>query len=67
MDITKVLAQLREELENIDAAIASLERLQFGGKRRGRPPAHLAPTPKTARSVEGRTKRAAARSGKQPS
>ena len=38
MDINKVLAQLRAELANIDAAILSLERLQSGGRRRGRPP-----------------------------
>jgi BMFP domain-containing protein YqiC len=38
MDLDKVLAQLREELENLDAAIASLERLQTEGPRRGRPP-----------------------------
>ena len=38
MDLSKVLAQLRAELENLDAAIISLERLQHEGKRRGRPP-----------------------------
>ena len=38
MDLDKVLAQLREELENLDAAILSLERLQQPGPRRGRPP-----------------------------
>ena len=38
MDLTKVLAQLREELANLDAAIFSLERLQQEGRRRGRPP-----------------------------
>ncbi|MEI9970767.1 MAG: hypothetical protein WDO73_01245 [Ignavibacteriota bacterium] len=42
MDLTKVLAQLREELENLDAAIFSLERLQSEGRRRGRPPKALA-------------------------
>jgi hypothetical protein len=42
MDLTKVLAQLREELENLDAAILSLERLQHEGRRRGRPPKALA-------------------------
>ena len=42
MDLTKVLAQLREELANIDAAILSLERLQIEGRRRGRPPKALA-------------------------
>jgi hypothetical protein len=38
MDISKVLEQLRRELENLDAAIVSLERLQQRGLRRGRPP-----------------------------
>jgi hypothetical protein len=33
MDLDKVLQQLHEELENLDAAIASLERLQEAGKR----------------------------------
>ena len=42
MDLTKVLAQLREELDNLDAAILSLERLQHEGRRRGRPPKALA-------------------------
>lgn len=41
MDLGKVLAQLREELENLDAAILSLERLQQEGRRRGRPPKAL--------------------------
>jgi hypothetical protein len=38
MDISKVLVQLRKELEHLDAAILSLERLQERGVRRGRPP-----------------------------
>jgi hypothetical protein len=38
VDLTKVLEQLRAELANLDAAIASLERLQQEGRRRGRPP-----------------------------
>lgn len=41
MDLMKVLAQLRAELANLDAAIASLERLQHEGRRRGRPPKAL--------------------------
>jgi BMFP domain-containing protein YqiC len=44
MDLTKVLAQLRAELENLNAAIASLERIQQGGRRRGRPPVWPAKT-----------------------
>jgi hypothetical protein len=37
MDFAKILAQLREELENLDAAIETLERLERSGRRRGRP------------------------------
>ena len=37
-----MLSELRERLENIDAAILTLERLQFDGRRRGRPPKILA-------------------------
>ena len=38
MDLAKVLHQLHEELEHIDAAIASLERLHAAGKGRARAP-----------------------------
>ena len=39
MDIAKVVSELRQELENLDAAILTLERLQQSGpRRRGRPP-----------------------------
>jgi hypothetical protein len=41
MELTKVLAQLRQELDHIDAAILSLERLQAKEMRRGRPPKAL--------------------------
>ena len=36
MDLEKVLQQLHEELENLNAAISSLERLQEAGKHRGK-------------------------------
>jgi hypothetical protein len=36
MDLAKVLQQLHLELENLNAAIASLERLQEAGKHRGK-------------------------------
>jgi len=42
MDLIRVLAQLRQELDHIDAAILSLERLQARESRRGRPPKILA-------------------------
>jgi len=39
MDLSKVLAELRQELERLDSAIVSLERLKEEGRsRRGRPP-----------------------------
>lgn len=42
MDLTKMLADLRQEREQIEEAIMSLERLARGrGKRRGRPPAWM--------------------------
>jgi hypothetical protein len=43
MDVSKILAQLRDERQQLEEAILSLERLARGrGKRRGRPPAWLA-------------------------
>jgi hypothetical protein len=42
MDLAKVLQQLHEELNALNAAILSLERLNQGGRRRGRPPEWLA-------------------------
>jgi hypothetical protein len=43
MDVTKILAELKAEREQIEEAIVSLERLARGrGKRRGRPPAWMA-------------------------
>jgi hypothetical protein len=43
MDITKILEELRQEREQIDEAILTLEHLVRGrGRRRGRPPAWLA-------------------------
>lgn len=43
MDITKMLAELRQERQTIEEAILTLERLSRGqGKRRGRPPAWMA-------------------------
>ncbi len=42
MNLTKILEELRQEREQIDQAILSLERLAAGsGPRRGRPPAWL--------------------------
>ena len=42
MDVSKILADLREERQQIEEAIVSLERLAHGrGRRRGRPPAWM--------------------------
>lgn len=43
MDVTKILAELRQERQAIEEAIITMERLARGqGKRRGRPPAWMA-------------------------
>jgi len=42
MDVSKILAELKAEREQIEEAIVSLERLARGrGKRRGRPPSWM--------------------------
>lgn len=42
MDVNKILVELRQEREQIEEAIISLERLARGrGKRRGRPPSWM--------------------------
>ena len=42
MDVNKILVELRQERQQIEEAILSLERLARGrGKRRGRPPAWM--------------------------
>ena len=38
MDLVKVLALLHGELDDLNTAIATLERLQQRSRRRGRPP-----------------------------
>ncbi len=50
MNLTKILIELRQEREQLDEAILSLERLAAGsGPRRGRPPAWL-----KAQKIRGR-------------
>ena len=42
MDVSKILAELREERQQIEEAIISLERLAHGRRKRpGRPPAWM--------------------------
>jgi hypothetical protein len=61
MDVTKMLAELRQEREQIEEAILTLERLARGqGKRRGRPPLWLAEARKRTSAKAGKAKAAAA-------
>lgn len=49
MDVVKILADLRQEKDQLDEAILSLERLAMGrGPRRGRPPAWMADVKKVS-------------------
>jgi hypothetical protein len=42
MDVSKILQELRDERQQIEEAIVSLEKLARGrGRRRGRPPAWM--------------------------
>jgi len=60
MDISKMLAELRQEREAIEEAIITLERLARGrGKRRGRPPAWLAEMRKKDKPASGQKNRGA--------
>jgi hypothetical protein len=57
MDVAKMLADLRQEREQIEEAILSLERLATGrGKRRGRPPTWLAEMKKRGRPPGSKNK-----------
>jgi hypothetical protein len=50
MDVSKILGELRQEREQLEEAILSLERLARGrGKRRGRPPAWMTEAKKRGR------------------
>ena len=63
MDVTKILAELRQERVQIEEAILSLERLARGrGRRRGRPPAWLADPPKRRGRPPGSKNKASAKS-----
>jgi hypothetical protein len=56
MDLEKMLAELRQEREQIEEAILTLERLARGRvKRRGRPPAWMAAL-KKERGLPAKTK-----------
>ncbi len=61
MDVAKILTELRQEREQIEEAIISLERLARGrGKRRGRPPAWLSIAKKRGRPPGSKNKTTAA-------
>jgi hypothetical protein len=58
MDVNKILTELRQEREQIEDAIISLERLARGrGKRRGRPPAWMKDAEDRKRQRNGPTPR----------
>jgi hypothetical protein len=62
MDLTKIIGELRQEQEQIEEAIISLERLaRVRGKRRGRPPAWLATAKKRGRPPGSKNKGGAAK------
>lgn len=57
MDVTKMLADLRQEREAIEEAILTLERLAQGrGRRRGRPPAWMTDLKKRGRPPGSKNK-----------
>ncbi len=57
MDVIKMLAELRQEREQIEEAILSLERLARGrGKRRGRPPSWLSEVKRRGRPPGSKNK-----------
>jgi len=59
MDVTRILAELRQERE-IEEAIISLERLARGrGRRRGRPPAWMTEARKRVKEAAASRKSAA--------
>ena len=61
MNLNKILADLRQEREQIDEAIVSLERLAAGsGPRRGRPPRWLQAHKTTGRPTAAKEKEKAA-------
>ena len=57
MDVTKILADLRQERDQLEEAILSLECLARGrGKRRGRPPAWMTMAKKRGRPPGSKNK-----------
>lgn len=57
MDVSKILDELRQEREQLEEAILSLERLARGrGRRRGRPPAWMVEAKKRGRPPGSKSK-----------
>ena len=57
MDVSKILVELRQEREQLEEAILSLERLARGrGRRRGRPPSWMVEAKKRGRPVGSKNK-----------
>jgi hypothetical protein len=58
MDISKMLAELHTERDQINEAILVLERMAVGrgGRRRGRPPAWMSVVKKRGRPVGSKNK-----------
>lgn len=57
MDVSKILEELRQEREQLEEAILSLERLARGrGRRRGRPPAWMVEAKKRGRPAGSKNK-----------
>jgi hypothetical protein len=57
MDVAKILADLRQEREQLEEAILSLERLALGrGPRRGRPPLWMAEVKRRGRPPGSKNK-----------
>jgi hypothetical protein len=63
MDVSKILAELRQEREQLEEAILSLERLARGrGRRRGRPPAWMTEAKRRGRPPGSKNKTASSAS-----
>jgi len=59
VDVTKILEELRQEREQLEEAILSLERLARGrGRRRGRPPSWMVEAKKRGRPPGSKNKTA---------
>ena len=67
MDVAKILADLRQEREQLEEAILSLERLALGrGRRRGRPPAWMSEAKRRGRPPGSKNKTSSAAAKPQP-